>query len=162
MRLLKSSRALEFAMSYPKTLGPLLLLLNACYHYVPLAQPDVATTTLVSAELSPQGAVEMAAAIGRDIRKVRGRVLDADGESITLAMISVSDGRGIDTEWKGEPVRFPRRFLADIAQRRFSLGRTLLISGAAFGGAVATSSILGGPGLTDIFGGGGGGPHPSQ
>jgi hypothetical protein len=149
-------------MTYQTTLGALLLLLSACYHYVPLAQPEVVTATLVSAELSQLGASEMAAAIGLDIREVRGRVLDADGESITLAMASVTDGRGINTEWKGEPVRFPRRFLAEITQRRFSLGRTILFSGAAFGGAVAASSVLGGPSLTDIFGGGGGGPHPSQ
>jgi hypothetical protein len=144
-------------MSYLKTLLPLLLLLNACYHYVPLAQPHVVTATLVSAELSTQGASEMAAAIGPGIRKVRGRVLDADGETITLAMASVTDGRGIETGWRGEPVRFPRRFLAHITLRSFSLGRTLLFSGVAVGGAVAASSILGGPSLSDIFQGGGGG-----
>ena len=149
-------------MSYLKTLCPLLLLLNACYHYVPLAQPDVVTATLVSAELSTQGASEMAGTVGPDIRKVRGRVLDADEETLTLAMASVTDGRGIDISWKGEPVRFPRRFLADITQRRFSLGRTLLFSGAAFGGAVAASTILGGPSVTDIFGGGSGGPPQGQ
>ena len=144
-------------MSYPtKTLGTLLLLLNACYHYVPLAQPEVVTTTLVSAEISTQGAGEMAGVIGPGISEVRGRVLDADEESITLAMSSVTDARGIETEWKGEPVRFPRLYLADITQRRFSLGRTLLLSGAAVGGTVAASSILGGPTLDDIFSGGGG------
>lgn len=149
-------------MSYLKTLCPLLLLLNACYHYVPLAQRDVVTATLVSAELSTQGASEMAGTVGPDIRKVRGRVLDADGETLTLAMASVTDRRGIDTGWRGEPVRFPRRFLTEITQRRFSLGRTLLFSGAAFGGAVGASSILGGPGLSDIFGGGGGAPPQGQ
>jgi hypothetical protein len=159
MRALKSSRALEFAMSYLKILCPLMLLLNACYHYVPLSQPDVVTATLVSAELSTQGASEMAGTVGQGIRKVRGRVLAADGETLTLAMASVTDGRGIDTGWRGEPVRFPRRFLADITQRRFSLGRTLLFSGAAFGGAVAASSILGGPSLADIFHGGRGPPQ---
>jgi hypothetical protein len=150
------------AMSYLKILCPLLLLLlNACYRYVPLTQPEVSPAALVSVELSTQGASELAAIIGRDIRKVRGRVLNADEESITLGMASVTDAKGIDTGWKGEPVRFPRRFLADITERRFSLGRTLLFSGAAVGGTVAASSILGGPSLADIFqGGSGGGTNP--
>ena len=88
---------------------------------------------------------------------VEGEVLRVDSTTIELAVLQVEGVRGWQSDWNGERVAIPREAVAGLQQRRFSLGGTGFVGGVVVGGVYAIYHLLGGPGIFEGSGRGGGG-----
>jgi hypothetical protein len=136
-----------------------LPLLGACYFYDPVEQPAPVAGTRIEAELTGAGAAELATRLGPQIATLRGHLLESDQSSLLLSINSVTEKNHERTSWKGEQVRIPLSTVSRVHQRKFSLGRTLMLGGAAIGALVAAVVAFDGGG--SAVGGGvgtGGGP----
>jgi hypothetical protein len=134
--------------------------LAGCYKYTPLAGTDPAPGARIAVELSPAGTDTLARFVGPNVTGIEGRVLQAAGSDLLLAVSVVRKRNGEEDFWKGETVSIPRGVILGLRQRRLSTSRTLL-----FAGAVAAASATVGVAATGGGTGGdgnGGGPPPVQ
>jgi hypothetical protein len=131
-----------------RRLAPLLALVLAagCYTYGPLSAPQPVAGTRVQADLNDDGIDSLANRIGPGVRAVDGNVVRADSAALTLAVREVENLRGERSDWQGEPVRIPRRFVQRLQERRISVGGTGLLGGAIAAGIVAATQAFGGRG----------------
>ena len=135
----------------------LLFALSGCYTYRPLVSPDPVAGTRVSAQLTEEGSRDLSGKIGPAVEHVEGEVLRVDSAGIQLSVLQVEGFRGIESDWNGEPVLIPRTAVAGWQQRRFSVGGTGFVGGLVLGGVYAMYRLLGGPGIFQGGGRGGGG-----
>lgn len=140
--------------------GMVILVLTGCYSYRPLETPSPSFGTRVEADLTDRGTVAMASQIGPGALSVRGEVLQAEPETLVLALTSVLGRNQQETFWKGEHVRLPLVTVARVQQRRFSLKKTLVFGGAVIGGLFAAVAAFDGSGGGGGGSGRGGGPSP--
>ncbi len=111
-------------------------MLAGCYFYEPLRTVEPQVGTRVAAELTGHGSDTLARYVGPQVTTLRGYVVSAESTNVMLSVMSVTDRRGQEQSWRGERVRVPRLAIQDFQQRRFSLGRTLLLSALLAGGSV--------------------------
>ena len=135
----------------------LLFGLYGCYTYRPLVSPDPVAGTRVSAQLTEEGSRDLSGKVGPEVEHVEGEVLRVDSAGIQLSVRQVEGFRGIESDWNGEPVVIPRTAVAGWQQRRLSLGGTGFVGGLVLGGVYAMYRLLGGPGIFQGGGRGGGG-----
>ena len=131
--------------------------LCGCYTYRPLVSPEPVAGTRVSAELTSEGSQDLSGKIGPAVEHVEGDVLRVDSAGIHLSVHQVEGFRGIESDWNGEPVVIPRTAVAGWQQRRLSLGGTGFVGGLVLGSVYAMYRLLGGPGIFQGGGRGGGG-----
>jgi hypothetical protein len=91
---------------------------------------------------------------------VRGRVLESEADSLLLALRSVVSRNEQETFWSGEHVRIPLITVARVEQRKFSVGKSILFSGAVVGGLIAAVKAFRGDGGGGGISVGGGSPSP--
>jgi hypothetical protein len=140
-------------MRLPLIAGLALPLVAGCYSYRPLPSVDTAMPaagTQVEAQLTTAGATALANEIGPDILSLQGQVLAADSASLTLAVARTATARHIEYEWKGEQVTVPRAAIANLRQRKFAVGPSVLIGGLAGGSVVAAYALFGTSGSSTI------------
>jgi hypothetical protein len=135
----------------------IVILVSGCYTYRPLSGAEPVAGTRVSAELTDEGARELSGQIGPAVEHVEGQVLKVDSTAIELAVLQVEGVRGWQSDWNGERVTIPRKAVAGLQQRRFSLGGTGFVGGVVAGGVYAIYRLLGGPGIFEGGGRGSGG-----
>ena len=135
----------------------LVFALCGCYTYRPLVSPDPVAGTRVSAQLTGEGSRDLSGKVGPEVEHVEGEVLRVDSAGIQLSVRQVEGFRGIESDWNGEPVVIPRTAVAGWQQRRLSLGGTGFVGGLVLGGVYAMYRLLGGPGIFQGGGRGGGG-----
>jgi hypothetical protein len=135
-----------------------LPLIGACYTYDSVGQPAPVAGARIEAELTGTGSAQLAGQLGHDITTLRGQVIDSNDVGLLVALNSVTLKNHERTSWKGERVRIPLSTVARVNQRRFSLGRSLLLGGAAIGAMVAAVVAFdgGGSGVGGGVGTGGG------
>lgn len=138
----------------------LLLALAGCYTYRPLPAAVPAAGLRVQAVLTDAGSDSLAGRIGRDVSVVAGSVVNADSTALTLAVQEVENRRGERSDWDGETVVIPHRYVRELQERRLSLGGTGLLGGAVAAGLVAATEALGGRGTAEGGGRGPGGGGP--
>jgi len=138
----------------------LLLVLGGCYTYRPLPAAVPAAGLRVQARLTDAGADSLAGRIGRNVALLAGEVVRADPAELTLAVREVENQRGERSDWEGETVVIPRRFVRELQQRRLSIGGTGLLGGAVAAGLVAATQVFGGSGTFEGGGTGTGGSGP--
>jgi hypothetical protein len=149
---------------HPRT--PAVLLLVACllpvgcYTYLPLGTLEPQVGTQVSAELTWRGSDTLAAAVGPGVTTVRGAVLQADPAAVILAVASVANHSGQQQFWRGEPVRLPRGSVQGFEERKFSVGRTVLLGAAFLGSSLAAWAAFKGDRSGGRLPGGSGGGVP--
>jgi len=131
--------------------------LAGCYTYRPLISPDPVAGTRVSAQLTEEGSRDLSGKVGPEVEHVEGEVLRVDSAGIQLSVRQVEGFKGIESDWNGEPVVIPRTAVAGWQQRRFSVGGTGFVGGLVLGGVYAMYRLLGGPGIFQGGGRGGGG-----
>lgn len=132
-------------------LTPLLALLLAagCYTYRPLSVPLPAAGTRLQVKLTDDGTDSLASRLGPDIATVDGDVVRADTAGLVLAVREVQSYRGEPSDWQGEEVAVPRRFVRDLQERHISVGGTGLLGGAIAAGLVAATQVFGGRGTLE-------------
>jgi hypothetical protein len=134
-----------------------LALLMACYVYDSEHLPSPAPGTAVEAQLTGDGTEALTRLLGPDIVAVQGHILESTSTDLVLSLNSVTPKGQDRIGWKGEQVRIPVSAVAKVQQRRFSLGRSILIGGAAIGALVAASGAFEGEGSATNAPGPGGG-----
>ncbi|HEU5260335.1 MAG TPA: hypothetical protein VFU41_02805 [Gemmatimonadales bacterium] len=112
-------------------------MLSGCHTYLPLGTVEPQVGTRVSAELTGEGSDTLARHLGPGITALRGDVVFAEDADVILSVTSVTDRAGQEKLWKREQVRVPRVAVQSFQRRKFSLGRSLLLSAAVLGGSVA-------------------------
>src|SRR5947207_13709142 len=117
-------------------------LLAGCYFYEPLRTTEPQVGTRVAAELTGYGSDTLARYVGPSVTSVRGYVVSAENTNVVLSVTSVTDRYGQEQSWRGERVRVLRLALQDFQQRRFSLGRTMLLGAALLGGSCAAWDVI--------------------
>ncbi|MGH7427075.1 MAG: hypothetical protein ACREMM_10655 [Gemmatimonadales bacterium] len=134
-------------------------MLSGCHTYLPLGTVEPQVGTRVSAELTSYGSDTLARYVGPDIATLRGDVVTAEDADVILSVTSVTDRFGQEKLWKRERVRVPRVAVQTFQERKFSLGRSLLLGAAFLGASVASwEAFQGGMGGALPPGGGGGEP----
>jgi hypothetical protein len=137
-----------------------VLLLTGCYNYLPVESPAPASGTRVAAELTAAGSLEMASQVGLGVTTLRGKVVGGDPEALVLAITSALGRHEEETLWNGEQVRIPLALVAQVRERKFALGKSLLFGGAVGGGLLGAVKAFTGGGSAGGITGGGGGPGP--
>jgi hypothetical protein len=131
-----------------RRLAPLLALALAagCYTYGPPSAPLPVAGTRLQVDLNDDGIDSLANRIGPGIRAVEGNVVRADSGTLILAVREVDNLRGERSDWQGEAVSIPRRYVQRLQERRISVGGTGLLGGAIAAGIVAATQAFGGKG----------------
>lgn len=134
--------------------------LAGCYRYTPMATTDPATGARIAVDLTPAGSDTLARFVGPNVIAIEGRVVEAAGSDLLLAVSVVRKRTGEEDYWKGETLSIPRGVVSGLRQRRLATARTLLLAGtvAALGATVGVAASSGGSG----GGGSGGGPPPIE
>jgi hypothetical protein len=138
-----------------------MLLLSGCFTYVPYEHTTPRTGDRVTADLTPSGSEDLARLVGPRVGSVRGQVVNADASSLLLSVSSTTNYDEVTTDWKGETVALPLGGVDHILAKKFSVGRTLLMTGVTVGVGILGAKIL--TGVTNSSNGtnGGGGPNPN-
>jgi hypothetical protein len=134
----------------------LLVLLPACYTYRPLATAEPVVGSRVSIELTRDGTGALAGQVGPDVVHLEGRLVRTDPAGYRLAVSQVESARGIASDWNGEEISLPRPWVAGVQERRLSLGGTGVVGGLVAVGLYGAYRLIGGPGLLEGGGRGGG------
>jgi len=120
---------------------------GGCYGYYPATQPSpVGHDVMIT--LTDSGSVVLARQIGPAAESLIGRVATNTDNAVTIAMLSVHQRDGNETEWRGEPVVIPRPLMISLTERHFSRGRTALFTGAVALAAVALRQAFHGTGYS--------------
>lgn len=119
---------------------------SACYMYQPIVAPAMPGTR-VSVELNDVGRKVLADSLGGFVDRVEGTVQTATDTLLVLRVASVEFLNGQTSRWTNEAVSIPREAIRDVLERRFSRGRTTLVSAGVLGAIAAfvtSRSLLGG------------------
>lgn len=145
---------------WPRSLPWLLVsgVLSGCYVYVPLRVVEAPVGSHVEADLTPYGSDTLARYLGPGVNTLRGDIVTAESSIFVLSVTSVEDRAGRVTSWSREQVLVPRGVIVTLQQRRFSLGRSVILGAALVGGSMATwQFVRGGFSLGSHSSGSGGG-----
>lgn len=152
---------MRFNLSLPGALRCLVAgaVLTGCYQYTPLTTTEPAPGARIAVELTPAGTDTLARFVGPNATAIEGRVVQAAGSDLLLAVSVVRKRNGEEDFWKGELVSIPGDVISGLRQRRLATARTLLLAGtvAALSATVGAAASSGSSG-----GGGGGGPPPVE
>jgi hypothetical protein len=126
--------------------------LAGCYGYYAPPSTMAVVGRRVQLSLSDSGSVMLASQLGPGSNAVEGQLVADSANRYLLSVVGVRRRDGAESEWKGEQVMIPHPFVTQVAERRFSLGRTALMSVITSGALLAAQQAFSGRG----FGGGGG------
>jgi hypothetical protein len=113
-----------------------LALTGGCYSYQPVRGAVPSPGTRVNLTLTEAAVAEYSTRLGPQATYVEGNIVQADSGEVKLAVVRVEDARRTGTDWKGEQVTFPRESIAQMRERKLSVGATALVSGLAVGSVV--------------------------
>lgn len=134
----------------------LLPQLTGCFQYVQTGQTVLPVGTEVSVGITDRGRAELAERVGPGVRSFGGTIVQSTDTALALSVQTVEYlDLGVQVRWAGERLDLPREFIAEVRERRFSRGRTLLAMGLAVAGVVVAS-------LVAIAVDGGGEPGPGR
>jgi len=137
------------------------VLTSGCYAYLPRTQAGLEPGIRVSASLSDSGMLTLERYVGPNVAAVEGRVLRASDSEFSLAVLNVRQVNGVEAGWRGEQLTVSRGLVTRLEERKFSIGRTLMFTGAlTIGSIVMTRMFEGlGQGSTPIIAPGSGNPR---
>ena len=122
-----------------------MVLCVGCYSLQPIVGPFPALGTTVAVSINDAGRVALGGSMGPAIDEVEGRLVQRDSAEYVLSVATVRFLRGGEQTWTGERVRIKSEFVSVMKEKKFSRGRTALISAVALGtvAAFVTRAIIG-------------------
>lgn len=111
-----------------------------CYVMQPVAGQPLPLGSNVSVAINDAGRAALGGTIGPEIDAIEGRLIQKDSAEYVLSVTLVRLLRGGEQVWSGERIRVKSEFVTAVAEKRFSTGRTALVSAAAVGVVVALFS----------------------
>jgi len=113
---------------------------TACYTLTPIRGSSPAPGTRIAFDVNDVGRVALGGAMGPEIDRVEGRLIERSNGEYLLGVTSVSLLRGGVQTWKGEQVVLKPEFVSTVYERRLDKARTGLALAAVAGGIVAIAS----------------------
>jgi hypothetical protein len=129
------------------------VLLSGCYTLRPAGSTTLAPGEVVALDINDQGRVALGGAIGPEIARIEGRLVDTDPEEYLLSVRRLEFLRGGEQSWTGERVRIRHDFVGTVYERQLSRPRSYTLAAVVIAGAVtffATRDLFG---LGTILGG---------
>lgn len=122
-----------------------MVLCLGCYSLQPIVGPFPVLGSTVAVSLNDAGRVALGGSMGPAIDEVEGRLVQRDSAEYVLSVVGVRFLRGGEQTWTGERVRIKSEFVSTVKEKKFSKGRTALISAVALGtvAAFVTRAIVG-------------------
>ena len=121
-------------------------LMSGCFGYYDPATSSAPVTKVVQLALTDSGSVVLASQLGPSNESVEGRLL-ADSSGVYLVSLSgVRRRDGSESDWRGEQVAIPRALVSKVSERRFSRGRTILMSALTTTALIAATKAFAGRG----------------
>jgi hypothetical protein len=130
------------------------MVLAGCYAYEP-ARTTPNPGVQLAWEINDAGRVALGGAMGPEISRVEGRLIQKDNTEYVVAVSSVQLLRGGEQTWRGEQVRIKQDYVSAMYERKLSKGRSIAAAAITAGvvALVATkSSLLGLGGLDPLPG----------
>jgi len=135
----------------------MLILAAGCYYYAPLERPEPQSGTYLQVMLTDSGTSHFWPYLGPDVGDLRGRLVNADQQTIALSVEAVDLRHGQVLSWKGETVNLGREYVARLDERHLSKSRTVLLTAGSILALIATLTAFDNFGIGAGSGGGGGG-----
>jgi hypothetical protein len=128
---------------------PLLasFLLSGCYSAAPVPPSGPAPGTRIRAELTREGAGQMAPQIGSGVLSVEGFATRAGEREWDISLLSAQMVGGTQVEWNREVVRFPVSALGTVTERKLQKQRSYMAAGVITAAVLLAGRLIGG----DLF-----------
>jgi len=110
------------------------VLLGGCYSLRPLYGVEPQAGTRVAFDVNDAGRVALGGTVGPEIAQIQGRVVGREGEAYIVAVSAIKLLRGGEQVWTGEQVTLQPQHLGTAYERRVSVGRSVALGVATFGG----------------------------
>lgn len=86
--------------------------------------------------INDAGRAALGGQMGPEISEVEGRLLEKDSAHYVLSVQQIRLIRGGEQVWSGERIDISSQFVTGVQERKFSRGKTALLSTAAVGAVV--------------------------
>ena len=122
-----------------------LLVSTGCYTMQPVTEQPFPLGITVELVINDAGRAALRPMMGPEVAKVQGRLVQKDSTGYTVAVTQLGLLRDGTQVWSGERVSIKSEYVNSVAERRFSRGRTAVVTAAVLGvvAIVFTQSIKG-------------------
>ena len=123
----------------------ILIVSTGCYTVQPVTGQPLPLGMTVEMVINDAGRAALRPMMGPEVVKVQGRLVQLDSAGYTLAVTQLGLLRDGTQVWSGERVSIKSEYVNSVAERRFSRGRTAVLTAAVLGvvATVFTQSIKG-------------------
>jgi hypothetical protein len=132
---------------------------SACYNVSQTMTPQPDPGAEFTLELNDQGRVAVARTLGLEVKDVSGRLVSQTPGEFVLAVHEVTYFKTDAIQMQGDEVTISRDQVRSVTEKRFSLGRTAILTAAI---VVAVGVFIGGRSLTGFGGSANDGPPPAN
>jgi hypothetical protein len=136
-RALPMARAIGLAVAVTALVG--------CYTLQPTGGPVPEVGSRIAFDVNDAGRVALGGSMGSEIDQIEGTLVQQDTADYLVAVSAVHLLRGGDQVWSGEKVHIKPAYVSRTYERRFSTGRTIVLSAvaAAAVAVVVSQSLIG-------------------
>ena len=122
-----------------------LLVSTGCYTMQPVSEQPFPVGITVELVINDAGRAALRSMMGPEVAKVQGRLVQKDSTGYTVAVTQLGLLRDGTQVWSGERVSIKSEYVNSVTERRFSRGRTAVVTAAVLGvvAIVFTQSIKG-------------------
>lgn len=110
-----------------------LLVSLGCYTMHPVAGQPLPLGAIVALSINDAGRVALGGQMGPEISEVEGRLMEKDSAHYVLSVQQIRLIRGGEQVWSGERIEIKSQYVALVQERKFSRGKTALLSTATVG-----------------------------
>ena len=110
-----------------------LLGLTGCYTMQPVSEQPFPLGMTVELIINDAGRAALRPMMGPEVAKVQGRLVQKDSTGYTVAVTQLGLLRDGTQVWSGERVSIKSEYVNSVAERRFSRGRTAVVTAAVLG-----------------------------
>lgn len=122
-----------------------LLVSTGCYTMQSVSEQPFPVGITVELVINDAGRAALRPMMGPEVAKVQGRLVQKDSTGYTVAVTQLGLLRDGTQVWSGERVSIKSEYVNSVTERRFSRGRTAVVTAAVLGvvAIVFTQSIKG-------------------
>jgi hypothetical protein len=113
-----------------------------CYTYLPIQETAPQSGSMVGIVLNDRGRQLVGSRLGEEAMQVDGAMVLQSESSVTVSVNRVRFMGGSNSIWAGEQVEIPKEGIRGFQERRFSKGRTTMLTIGLLAGLVGVASLI--------------------
>ena len=117
-----------------------VVLLAGCYEYIPAGGATPPLGAPIAVDITDAGRVALGGAMGPEIDRVEGRLIDQNADGYRLKVSSVTLIHGESQPWNGEAITLKPTYVSRLYTQKIDKVKTGLGIGLAVGGVVAIAA----------------------